>query len=217
MKDLVIIGTGVHALEMAEIVERINRVRKTWNLLGYISQGKDGTGKKLNRYPVLGPLENLKDFKNAFFVPDNNAWFKSLDIPRKRCVSVFDPSAFISRTAKIGAGCVIYPNCYVGLNAKIGDFVFCLSGCVINHDDIIGDRTILASGVTLAGNLRVGEDCYLGQSCTVRQFARIGAGSLVGMGSVVLKDVEPGSVVCGNPARKLCAVKHPQDFALRKK
>jgi acetyltransferase-like isoleucine patch superfamily enzyme len=45
--------------------------------------------------------------------------------------------------------------------------------------------------------------CYLGQGCTVRQELRIGAGSLVGMGAVVVRDVPPGSVVAGNPARRL--------------
>jgi len=29
MKDLLILGTGVHALEMVEIVERVNRVSPT--------------------------------------------------------------------------------------------------------------------------------------------------------------------------------------------
>jgi hypothetical protein len=38
MKDLVILGGGVHAAEMVEIVGRINRVKKTWNLLGLIGR-----------------------------------------------------------------------------------------------------------------------------------------------------------------------------------
>jgi acetyltransferase-like isoleucine patch superfamily enzyme len=37
----------------------------------------------------------------------------------------------------------------------------------------------------------------------VRQNLRIGRDSLVGMGSVVIKDVPPSSVMAGNPARKL--------------
>jgi acetyltransferase-like isoleucine patch superfamily enzyme len=55
----------------------------------------------------------------------------------------------------------------------------------------------------LAGEIHVEADCYLGQSCTVRQKLRIGRGSMVGMGAVVIADVEPNSVMVGNPARKL--------------
>lgn len=81
--------------------------------------------------------------------------------------------------------------------------VFVLSGCIINHDDRIGNRVIMASGVSLAGSVLVDDGCYLGQSCSVRQMLTIGKNSLVGMGSVVLRDVPPDSVMVGNPARKL--------------
>src|SRR5438477_614422 len=37
----------------------------------------------------------------------------------------------------------------------------------------------------------------------IRQRGRVGTGALVGMGAVVLSDVEPGAVVVGNPARVL--------------
>ena len=37
MRDLLILGTGVHALEMVEIVERVNRAAATWNLIGLIT------------------------------------------------------------------------------------------------------------------------------------------------------------------------------------
>jgi len=73
----------------------------------------------------------------------------------------------------------------------------------VNHDDVLGDRVIMASGACLAGGVRVGHGCYLGQSCTVRQRLTIGERSLIGMGAVVISDVEPGSVMVGNPARFL--------------
>jgi hypothetical protein len=34
VRDLLILGADVHALEMAEIVERINAAAPAWNLLG---------------------------------------------------------------------------------------------------------------------------------------------------------------------------------------
>jgi len=118
-------------------------------------------------------------------------------------VSLVDPSAFVSRTARIGVGCVVYPHCFVGLRASLGDFVFMLAGAVINHDDVLANRVVVCSDVTLAGGVRVGAGCYLGQACTVRQNLRIGRDSLVGMGAVVTKDVDSRSVMAGNPARRL--------------
>ena len=203
--DLIILGTGVHALEMAEIVERINERNPTWNLLGFVEYTEDGpkhAGESLNGCPVLGTQHSLGDFPSACFVPDND-WPRDFTVPIAHLASIVDPSCFVSRTARIGRGCVLFPGCYLGLNARIGDYVFCLAGCVINHDDTVGDRTVMASDATLAGFVSVGTDCYLGQSCTIRQFSKVGDHCLVGMGAVVVGDTPADTVVVGNPARVL--------------
>jgi sugar O-acyltransferase (sialic acid O-acetyltransferase NeuD family) len=200
--DLIILGGGVHGAEMAEIVERINRAAPTWNLLGYLTPHAGQVGTERNGYLVLGTFEALERYPDAALVPDNE-WPRELPVPHERLVSLVDPTVFVSRTAQIGVGCVLYPNCFVGLDARVGDLVFSLAGSIINHDVVLEDRVVLASSVTLAGSVHVEEGCYLGQSCTVRQRLRIGRGSLIGMGAVVVKDVPPGSVLIGNPARPL--------------
>jgi sugar O-acyltransferase (sialic acid O-acetyltransferase NeuD family) len=202
VKDLIILGTQVHAQEMVEIVERVNAVSPQWKLKGYLSQDGVVPGTELNGYPVLAGEWSSKEHAGAVFALSYGVPREALP-PRERLVSLLDPSAFISRTASIGVGCVIYPSCYVGLKAKVGDYVFCLSGSIINHDDVVEDRVAFASGVVLAGNLHIEEGCYLGQACSVRQFVRVGRGSTIGMGAVVVKDVAPGSVMVGNPARVL--------------
>jgi len=202
MQDLIILGVGAHGPEMAEIVDRVNSVQKTWNLLGFISPDGSKIGERVNGYSVLGNMEAQKDYPNVRVVPVCQVPQRS-EIPRHQLVSLIDPSAFVSRTAQIGPGCVIFPHCYIGLNARLHDFVFCLSGSIINHDDVIEQGVILASGVTLAGYVHVESDCYLGQRCTCKQYLRIGRGSLIGMGAVVVNDVPPNSVMVGNPARKL--------------
>ena len=200
MQDLVLLGASVHAAEMVEIVVRVNAVQPTWNLRGLLAAPNEVVEGAVNDAAVLGG--RWADYPDAVFVP-SFGWPKELLPPLERLVSLVDPSAFVSRTATIGAGCVVYPNCFVGLNARLGDVVFCLSGAVINHDDVIEDGVTLASGAMLAGNVRVDAGVYLGQSCMIRQHVRIGAGSVVGMGAVVVHDVDPDSVVAGNPARKI--------------
>jgi sugar O-acyltransferase (sialic acid O-acetyltransferase NeuD family) len=186
---------------MAEMVERVNQAKPTWNLLGFVSADGRGVGEVRNGYPVVGGPEAVRMHPDAFIVPEFG-WPRE-GTPRDRLVSLVDPSSSVSRTAAIGVGCVIYPNCFIGANARIGDYAFVLSGCVISHDDVLEEGVTLASGVMLAGEIHVEADCYLGQSCTVRQKLRIGRGSMIGMGAVVIADVEPNSVMVGNPARKL--------------
>ena len=202
MRDLLILGGGVHGAEMVEIVERVNRVQPTWNLLGFLTHDDGHDGEMRNGVPVLGGPSCLTAYADACLLPDYE-WPRDYPLPRERLVTLIDPTCFVSRTAQIGQGTVIYPNCFIGLNAHLGDYVVCLSGCIINHDDVLEDRVTLASGVSLAGGVHVEEDCYLGQACTVRQNLHIGRNSLVGMGAVVVKDVPPNSVMAGNPAQRM--------------
>jgi sugar O-acyltransferase (sialic acid O-acetyltransferase NeuD family) len=209
LRSLLILGTGPHSLEMAEIVERANQVEPTWELLGFVSASRGGTTERRIGYPVIGGPEVWDEHAEASLLPEFG-WPREAEPPRDRLVSLVDPSAVVSRTAQVGVGCVIYPNCFVGADARLGDFVFCLSGSVINHDDVIEERVTLASGALLAGEVRVEAECYLGQGCMVRQKLRIGRGSTIGMGAVVVADVEPGSIMVGNPARPLRAAEpHP--------
>jgi len=199
-RRLIILGAGVHAAEMVEIVARVNAVQPAWDLRGLIAAPGEAAEGTVNGAVVLGG--RWEDYADAVFVPAFG-WPRELLPPRESLVSLIDPSAFASRTATIGAGCVVYPQCFVGVNARLGDCVFCLSGAVINHDDVIEDGVTFASGAMLAGDVHVEADCYLGQGCMVRQFVRVGRGSMIGMGAVVVKDVAPGSVMVGNPARPL--------------
>jgi sugar O-acyltransferase (sialic acid O-acetyltransferase NeuD family) len=205
MKDLIILEHRHHAGEMADIVERVNQVKPTWNLLGYLSRSSFANAdlpREVNGHPVLGTFLQLDKYPDAWLIP-SFAFLPSHEVDPRRLATLIDPTCFVSHTATIGPGCVLYPHCFVGLDAKVGTGVFCLSGAVINHDDVVGDHATFASGARLAGNVHVEHHAYLGQGCTVRQDVRIGEHALIGTGAVVLRNVEPYSVMVGNPARKL--------------
>lgn len=201
MKDLIIASIGIHALEMAEIVERINRIAPTWNLLGFLTRdGQDRGQPAVHGYDILGTVKDTDRYPHCWFAIDNE---RPVALPGDRLATIIDPTAFVSRTAQMGAGCVICPHCYIGANAILGNRVFALAGAVINHDDHLEDDVILCTNVSLAGSVHVEAGCYLGQACTVRQLLRIGRKSMIGMGSVVIRDVPPETVMAGNPARVL--------------
>ena len=205
VKDLLILGTGIHAEEMAEIVDRVNHITPTWNLIGYLQHQTDGerrVGEQLNGVPIVGTHRDTDTFDGAFFVSDNGG-FEQFGVPTGQLISLADPTSFISRSATIGPGCVFYPGCVVGAHATVGTAVFCLAHAVINHDCVVGDRTVMATAARLAGYCKVGDDCYLGQACTVREYTTIGRHTLVGTGAVVVRSLDRDQVVVGNPARFL--------------
>jgi UDP-3-O-[3-hydroxymyristoyl] glucosamine N-acyltransferase len=86
---------------------------------------------------------------------------------------------------------------------KIGARTLLMKHAYVGHDVIIGADCELAAGTVLGGHVKVGDRVRFGVNACVRPFINIGDGARVGAGAVVVKDVEPGVVVAGNPARPL--------------
>ena len=59
------------------------------------------------------------------------------------------------------------------------------------------------SDLPLKGDTVIGNDVWIGQNAVILPGVRIGDGSIIGANSVVGNDVEPYTIVAGNPARIL--------------
>lgn len=77
-------------------------------------------------------------------------------------------------------------------------------GCVLSQDSMLcgGSHDLSKKNLPLlVGDIKVGEEVFVGARALVLPGIVIGDGAVVAAGAVVTKDVEPWTVVGGNPAR----------------
>lgn len=108
----------------------------------------------------------------------------------------------------VGEGAIFCPYTTLTSNIVIGVHFQCNIYSYVAHDCVIGDYVTFAPGVKCNGNVTIENFAYIGTGAILKQGTPdkpliIGAGAIVGMGAVVTKDVAPGTVVVGNPARPL--------------
>ena len=74
---------------------------------------------------------------------------------------------------------------------------------ILTHLNPGMSRSLPAQAKRTLGSVVIERDAYLGAGCIILPGVRIGAGALVAAGAVVTRDVQPGAVVGGVPAREL--------------
>lgn len=210
-KDLIIVGASGFGREVAWLVERINRVRPTWNLLGFADDNDDKQGTVINGYRVLGKTDDLVKRNNAYYVCAVGASTVREAIvckminknPNIKFGTLIDPTVLLSDTVTIGEGTVICAQTILTVNIDIGKHVIINLDCTIGHDAILSDFATLYPSVNVSGNVKIGCCSELGTGLQIIQGATIGNHSIVGAGSVVIKDIPDNCTAIGNYAKPI--------------
>lgn len=109
----------------------------------------------------------------------------------------------------VGTLSIIEHHVRIGNNVRIHSQAFVPEHCILEDDCWLGPQVVLTNAryprssrakQELKG-VRVMVSAIIGAQATVLPGITVGARSLVGAGSVVVRDVDEGTVVAGNPAQ----------------
>jgi sugar O-acyltransferase (sialic acid O-acetyltransferase NeuD family) len=210
METIVLVGSSRHAKVVIDTVEKEGR----YTIVGLIDAFRS-VGEKTLGYSVLGVEIDLPkliveyDVKGMIIAIGDNSVraevaAKVVDIcPELPFVSAVHPTASIGKEATLGVGTVVMAGAVVNPCCRVGQFCIVNTNASLDHDSVMEDFSSLAPGVTIGGNCRIGSYSAVSIGAVLRNGITIGEHSVVGGGSIVLKDVDAFSVTYGIPAKKV--------------
>lgn len=208
----VIYGANGHGKVVADICQRMNL-----SIDGYIDSHKAvGTLIGDTGLKVVGGEDYLVEVDEVILAIGDN--YRRLTIadrishnyPHLKFPSLVHPSAALSSTTVIGEGSVICVGSLCGPESRIGRFAILNTGSSLDHESILGDGASLAPAATVAGNSIIGKGTAICIGAKISHRIKIGDFSVIGAGSVVLKDL-PGKVVAYGIPAKVVRSREPED------
>ena len=204
-----IFGAGDIALAAVEIFESNGVV-----VFGILDDRKEMEGKEFGNVAVISGSSDPSYISlvgkkcEAFIASDETALrknlVKSLTKDQKAMpVNAIHPASSISPHSFVGHGNFVDRGVLIGAGAEIGNHCLIHSGAIIGHSARISDFVQIGQGANIGQGVAVGEGSFVGSGVHIVSGITVGKNSRIGAGSVVVENVNAGTTVFGNPAKKV--------------
>ncbi len=197
---LYIIGAGGHGKVLADIA-----VKCGYTEIAFLDDHATGDCMGV---PIVGVGMDI----DALAAPDvefiiavgNNATRKRIaEAHDVRWATLIHPSAQIGMHVSIGCGTVVVAGAVVNPCATVGKHCIINTCAVVEHDNVLEDYVHISPNAALGGTVTVGECTHIGIGASVRNNIRICGDSIIGVGAVIVKDIDEAGVYVGDSGRKI--------------
>ena len=210
-KLLIVGGRGSGEIAMSTF-ESVNEVNHEWNIEGYLNDVAE-PGSLMGKHKIVGSTSEIHDWVNKGYHIHYTLHFNAkakeervnklinLNIPPEAFASAVHPKAYLNPETEVGLNTLLLPFSATSVGTKVGNHIHVYTSGFLGHDCHIEDFSTIAAHSIIGGRVRVKKGAHIGLNSSVREDVEIGEYSILGMGSVLLKNIESKSVYAGNPAK----------------
>jgi len=212
MKKILLFGGGNQVHYTIDIIEKENK----YEIVGIIDSVHP-IGSERYGYKVLGRQDDLINIVNQYkieagLITIGDNYSRSIvydsiikQMPSFEFINAIHPSVIIGKNVEIGFGVVIMAGVIINPLSKIGNFTFFATGCQIEHDCVIEDYASVSAGSVMGGYVSIGMFSAITLGVVILDRLKIGKNSVIGSGSLVLKNIPDNVLAYGNPINKIRA------------
>lgn len=208
MYNLVIIGAGGMGRTLFDLAIESHGYKTEFVIKGFIDDNVDSLDSFINYPSVIGTIKGYQPVADDIFICSigGNA--------RRDCIlailnkggkfyTLVHHTARIGSNVQLGEGNLVGAFTTIAADAKIGNYNFIQSYTIIGHDVVIGDWNRIDSHVMCIGGIKIGNHNMIHTSAVLNHQVEVGDDAHIGACSFVTRNVESGTTVFGNPARRL--------------
>jgi len=205
------VGTNGFAKEVGQLAGLINKEKKCWNRIEYLTENKSNIGAELPYGRVAGADEMLNREEAADVVigigrPDIRQKIGEILISRPwlSAPNLIHPKSEIDlEWVEIGKGNILTCGSVFTCNIVVGDYNVFNLNCTIGHDVRIGSYTVINPGCNISGGVVLGDRCLLGTGVQVLENLGVVSDVTIGAGALVSKSIVEPATYIGIPAKLL--------------
>jgi sugar O-acyltransferase (sialic acid O-acetyltransferase NeuD family) len=207
MDSLIIVGAGGLGRAIYSVGETDPAHNVHWHLAGYLDSRPLDQIEQRIRPQILGSPLDFKPRNTDIFVlavgdTRLKQQFSEVILSNGGQLIRFAPWTIVGTNSQVGT-VVFNRNVTVGTDCTLLDHCFIDQGCVIGHDVFMDNYCHIGVNTFIAGGARIGKRVTIHGGAQIGKGVVIGDDAEIALGAVVLRDVKPGSLVIGNPAREI--------------
>ncbi len=206
MKHLIIVGAGGFGREMCGAALESVGYGVDFEVKGFLDAKSDAL-EGFPGYPaIVGAPDSYEPEADDVFVTalgnivSRRRCVEALEKKGAKFIAIIHKTATIGPNVTIGEGSFIAPHVSITADVVVGRHVSVFHSSSVGHDSRLGDFSHVYAQCSIGGAVVVSEGVSVYPGSVVVPRRKIGANAVVGAGSVVFLDVDPGVTVLGNPA-----------------
>ena len=207
MKDLVIVGASGFGREILHMIEEINTVEPTWNVLGFLDDNPHALDRFQLGYQVIDSIFGWKPSRGEVCVlgiADPKTKERIVPVLKQKGAhfeTIISPTASVAAGSKLGEGVIIFGYTGISVNVTVGDFVFFNAMVGIGHDAVIGDYCTFGPKACISGYTVMGRCVNIGALASTYPGITVGDYATIGMNSAAIRRVKANTTVIAVPAK----------------
>ncbi|MEY8198224.1 MAG: NeuD/PglB/VioB family sugar acetyltransferase [Colwellia sp.] len=175
MKKLILLGGGGHCRSCIDVID----AEQNYQIVGVLDKFEE-IGSDILGYKVIGEDKDILKYveEEYFFLITlghlgnrdiRNKLFSFLTENNAKLASIVSPNAYVSKSAKIGAGTIVMHGAIVNASAVIEENCIINTRSLIEHDTLVRAHSHISTGAIINGGVEVLEGTFFGSNSVSKQ------------------------------------------------